>query len=109
MHELGITQSIIAIVSENASSQKVSRVLLEIGKLSAIMPDAIRFCFDVCAKDTVLDGAKLEILEIEGRAECNDCGNQIRLEQLAGHCSCGSRNLTCIAGEELNIKEMEIA
>lgn len=106
---MGITQSIVAIVSENAGNQKVNRVLLEIGKLSAIMPDAIRFCFDVCARGTVLDGAKLEILEIEGRAKCNDCGNELILEQLAGHCQCGSRNITCIAGEELNIKEMEIA
>ncbi|MBL4682270.1 MAG: hydrogenase maturation nickel metallochaperone HypA [Pseudomonadales bacterium] len=109
MHEMGITQSVIAIVIENANSKKVIRVLLEIGKLSAIMPDAIRFCFDICAKGTVLDGAKLEILEIEGRAECNDCGSQMVLTQLAGHCRCGSRNLTCIAGEELNVKEMEIA
>lgn len=43
MHELGITQNIIAIVSENAQNKKVQRVLLEIGKLSAIMPDAIKF------------------------------------------------------------------
>ena len=47
MHELGITQNIIAIVSENAQNKKVKRVLLEIGKLSAIMPDAIKFCFDI--------------------------------------------------------------
>ena len=39
MHEMGITQSIVAIVSEQAAGRKVRRVTLEIGKLAAIMPD----------------------------------------------------------------------
>lgn len=61
MHELGITRNIVAIVSERASGQRVIRVRLTIGRLSAIMPDAIRFCFDVCAHNTPLEGALLEI------------------------------------------------
>ena len=50
------------------------RVRLEIGQLAAVMPDAMRFCFDVCARNTVLEGAALEIVEIPGRALCDDCG-----------------------------------
>jgi hydrogenase nickel incorporation protein HypA/HybF len=61
MHELGITRNIVAIVSERAGEQRVIRIRLSIGKLSAIMLDAIRFCFDVCAKNTLLEGALLEI------------------------------------------------
>ena len=108
MHELGITQNIVAIVKEHANGNKVSRVLLEIGKLSAIMPDAIRFCFDICAQGTVLAGAKLEILEIPGLAECSQCGAKIPLEKPFGICQCGSVQLNLITGEELKIKEIEI-
>jgi hydrogenase nickel incorporation protein HypA/HybF len=108
MHELGITQNIIAIVTEHAKGQKVQRVLLEIGKLSAIMPDAVQFCFDICAKDTLLEDAKLEIREIPGLAKCRQCGAKISLEQPFGICNCGSRELDLIAGEELKIKEIEI-
>ena len=68
MHEMGITQNVVSIVSEKAGDSKVSKVVLEIGKLSAVMPEAIRFCFDVCTKNTVLDGAELEIREIDGLA-----------------------------------------
>ena len=57
MHEMGITQSIVAIVSEQAAGRKVRRVTLEIGKLAAVMPEAIRFCFDVVAQGSALDGA----------------------------------------------------
>jgi hydrogenase nickel incorporation protein HypA/HybF len=108
MHELGITQNIVAIVAENANGAKVMRVQLEIGKLTAIMPDAIKFCFDVCSQSTVLEGAKLEIIEISGLAKCRQCGAIIPLNQPFGICECGSRELNIIAGEELKIKEMEI-
>ncbi len=108
MHELGITQNIIDIVSEKAGDKKVIRVKLEIGLLSAIVPDAIRFCFDVCAEGTPLKGATLEIEEIGGLGKCNSCGEEMSLSLLAGTCSCGSHDITCIAGKELKIREMEV-
>jgi hydrogenase nickel incorporation protein HypA/HybF len=110
MHELSITRSVVAIVAERAAGQKVTRVRLEIGALSAVMPDAVRFCFDVCAADTPLAGAALEIDEIPGLGTCNDCGALVRLHALVGTCpNCGTSRLRLIAGQELNIKEMEVA
>jgi hydrogenase nickel incorporation protein HypA/HybF len=108
MHELGITQNIVAIVNEYAQGSKVSRVSLEIGKLSAIMPDAIKFCFDICSQGTVLAGATLEIIEIPGLAKCRQCGAEIALDKPFGICKCGSVHLDLITGEELKIKEIEI-
>jgi len=109
MHELSITRSVVAIVSERAAGQRVTRVRLEIGRLSAVMPDAIRFCFDICAADTPAAGAALEIDEIPGLGCCNDCGAQVPLNELIGRCpNCGTASLRLIAGQELNIKEMEV-
>jgi hydrogenase nickel incorporation protein HypA/HybF len=108
MHELGITQNIVVIVTEHAKGAKVSRVVLEIGKLSAILPDAVKFCFDICTKATVLEGAILEIREIPGLAKCRQCGAEIALDKLFGVCKCGSVQLDLITGEELKIKEIEI-
>ncbi|HMS41535.1 MAG TPA: hydrogenase maturation nickel metallochaperone HypA [Pyrinomonadaceae bacterium] len=107
MHELGITRSVVAICAENSNGAAVKRVTLEIGKLSAIMPDAVRFCFDICAKGTVVEGATLEILEISGLAKCKICGEKVELKQIVGRCICGSNDLQIIAGEELKVKEME--
>ena len=109
MHELGITRNIVDIVSERAGAAKVIRVSLQIGALSAVAPAAIRFCFDVVSKGTVLEGAELQIEEIPGRARCNTCGSEFAIEQPYGRCGCGSSSLRCITGEELKIKEMEIA
>jgi hydrogenase nickel incorporation protein HypA/HybF len=67
VHELSITRNVVAIVSERAQGQRVTRVRLEIGRLSAVVPDSIRFCFDICAQGTPLAGAELEIIESAGQ------------------------------------------
>jgi hydrogenase nickel incorporation protein HypA/HybF len=108
VHELAVTRNIVEVVCEKAGSAKVLRVTLEIGRLSAVMPDAVRFCFDIVAKGTAADGAALEIREVPGRGRCGNCGSEMALEQLFGHCECGSNEIDCIAGQELKIKEMVI-
>ena len=112
MHELSITHSVVAICAERAAEQgmdtRVTRVTLEVGKLSAVMPDALRFCFEICAKDTVVEGAELEIIEVPGVARCRDCGGEVALVEIYGRCVCGSANLELFAGQELKIKQMEV-
>src|SRR6478672_3564090 len=76
MHELVLTQSIVDLVGNHASGQKEQRVTLEIGKCSGVMTDALRFCFDIAAQGTALEGAALEIREIEVRALCAVCGKE---------------------------------
>jgi len=107
MHELGITQNIVAIANEYAEGAKVHRVTLEIGQLSAILPESIRFCFDICCQGTLLEGATLEIIQTPGLGRCRTCGTEIPLTQPFGRCPCGSANLDIIQGEELKLKELE--
>jgi len=108
MHELGITQEIIALVTERAQGARVLRVVVEIGKLSAILPDAVRFCFDLCSEDTVVEGAVLEILHTPGRGRCRVCSEEVVLERPFGQCVCGNSDLEFLAGDELRIREIEI-
>jgi hydrogenase nickel incorporation protein HypA/HybF len=54
MHEVGIAQGMIAIVSEHARGARVARVVVEVGKLSAVLPFAVRFCFDLCSEGTAV-------------------------------------------------------
>jgi hydrogenase nickel incorporation protein HypA/HybF len=108
MHELGIARNIVSIAIAHAGGARVKRVSLHVGQLSAIMPDAIRFCFDVCSRNTVVEGATLAITVVGGRGRCRACGQEMSMERPFGLCVCGSRQLECIAGEELLIKEMEL-
>lgn len=108
MHEFGIAQNIVAIACEHAHGAKVRRVSLKIGKLSAVMPDAIRFCFDVCCEGTSLAGAALEIIEVPGIAHCQACGAEFGVDSLFNICTCGSTSVKLIQGQELNLKELEM-
>ena len=68
MHELSLTHDIVAIACDAAAGRRVHRVTLEIGRHACVMPDAIRFCFDVVAKGTLADGAQLCIHVTDGDA-----------------------------------------
>ena len=112
MHELSITQSVVAICAERAARQgahtRVRQVTLEVGLLAAVMPEAMRFCFDACASGTALEGAELEIVEIPGRARCLACASEMAVTGLLDTCACGSAQLFLISGEELRVKQMEV-
>lgn len=66
MHELAITEGIVATVTEKLPDKKITLVRLEIGALSGIVADSVRFCFDLVAEGTPLEGAELEIIESAG-------------------------------------------
>lgn len=108
MHELGIARNIVAIVSDAAHGRRVRRVTLEVGRLSGVMTDAIAFCFPIAAEGTALEGAALDISEIEGRARCVACATEFAMPTLYTTCPCGSRKLERLQGDELNIKTMEL-
>jgi hydrogenase nickel incorporation protein HypA/HybF len=87
----------------------VLRVRLEVGQLCGMLPEAIRFCFDVCSKGTPVEGATLEIVEVAGRGRCSACGAEPAMTAPLGRCPvCREPSLRMVAGSELNIKEMEI-
>jgi hydrogenase nickel incorporation protein HypA/HybF len=108
MHELALVQSVVEMVSEHAQGHGVHRVKLEIGKLTCVMPDALRFCFDIVTAGTPLEGARLEITEIEALARCRACGETFVRETLWASCRCGARDYERISGEELRVKEYEL-
>ena len=69
MHELGIVQEVVAIASESADGRRVRRVVLEIGALTAVVPDALRFAFDLVAEGTPVDRAEEHWRDAAGEIE----------------------------------------
>jgi hydrogenase nickel incorporation protein HypA/HybF len=66
MHELAIVSGIVDAVTERSGGDRVVRVVIEVGRLTAVLPDALRFCFEVVAQGTTAEGASLDILETDG-------------------------------------------
>jgi hydrogenase nickel incorporation protein HypA/HybF len=109
MHELSLTETLIDLVQEQVQGAQVQRVVLEIGQLSAVLPEAMQFCFTACCAGTSLAAAQLEIVEVPGLAHCQDCGASVALEQPFGLCDrCGSLNLHIVQGQDLLLKSIEL-
>ena len=113
MHEMALAEGIVQIVESAARANDalaVRAVWLELGALSHVEPDALRFSFDVVTRGTVAAGARLEVLTTPGRAWCMPCGASVDLARLGDPCpKCGSHQLQVTQGEEMRVKEIEIA
>ncbi len=105
---MSLATAIVDTCVERAAGNRVLRIRVEVCQLAAVLPDSLRFCFELCAQGTTAEGATLEILETPGRTECLTCGETITLSSPLGRCECGGR-LRTISGEELRIRDMEIA
>jgi hydrogenase nickel incorporation protein HypA/HybF len=108
MHELALTGSIVASIRERLGDARVVRVRLAVGRLTAVMPDAMRFAFEACTEGTALAGARLEIEEVPARGRCHGCGRESALDGVVALCSCGSADVEVLAGRELLIREVEV-
>lgn len=110
MHELSIAEQIVDIARDYASREDVTAVReieLEIGTLSGIEIDALTFAMDVVTKSTVLDGAKVTIIDVPAAARCEDCGEEFLLEDFYAPCTaCGGFRNTPIRGQELRVKSL---
>jgi len=108
MHELSITQSVVEAITSRMGDAPVVRVRLEVGKLSGLVPDAVRFCFEMVAAAPPCAGAALECDEPMGSARCRDCGVGFETAEVFPLCGCGSADVAVLGGTELRIKEVEV-
>lgn len=108
MHELSICQSIVDSVCEAVPEGEVLVVTLEIGKLSGVVPDAVRFCFDACTRGTRVEGARLDVVDVPGRGRCGSCERELDVNELVAQCPCGNPFLEILRGRELRIRSVEV-
>ena len=113
MHEMALAQSMLEIVEQAARENRAPRVTVvrvEVGALSHVEPDALRFCFDVVTRGSLADGARFDIRVIPGAAWCMPCATTVPLARLGEPCPrCGSYQLAVSAGDAMRVSEIEIA
>lgn len=112
MHEMSLCESILQIVedeSQRQGFQRVVRVRLEIGRLSGVEIDAMRFCFGAVTRDSLAADADLEIIELPGKAWCLPCACEVEVGQRFDACpQCGSYQLQVTGGDEMRIRDLEV-
>lgn len=109
MHELAIAQGIIDTVTDRLPGSRVSLVSLEVGPLSGVVADSLRFCFDLATEGTGLAGARLEIHEPPARCRCRLCDGEFSADGPVPLCACGSADVTVLSGQDLRIISVRVA
>lgn len=112
MHEMSLCENIREIIQEHAAEDgfaRVDRVWLEVGPLSCVEPDALRFGFDVVMRGSIAEGAAVEIITPPARARCLICRQTATVQQRYDPCPfCGAGPMEMIQGAALRISKLEV-
>ncbi|MEI7769428.1 MAG: hydrogenase maturation nickel metallochaperone HypA [Chloroflexales bacterium] len=114
MHELSIAMNLVEVAesaARKAGATKVTALYLRIGALSAVVPDALRFSFEIAADGTILAGASLEIEELPVRVFCEHCAAEADLPnpQIFRCPTCQRPTGHMVQGRELELTSLEVA
>ena len=109
MHELSLSSAIHATVEKHAAGRKVTLVNVQVGKLRQVVPDSLAFYFDVVSRDTVCEGARLELEVIPARLRCRSCENEWEPDFPTFRCPfCVNSNVEVLSGEEFLVDSIEV-
>jgi hydrogenase nickel incorporation protein HypA/HybF len=110
VHELSICDAIVSTTMHHAEGKAVTQVTVRIGHLRQVVPDALRFGWELLTEPTNLKGAELVIEQVPATVSCTECGEETRLDMPILACgSCGSFEVKLLSGEEFLIVSMDIA
>ena len=112
MHEMSLAENVREIIEDAGREQgftRVTSVRLEIGRLSSVEPEAMRFCFDAAMAGSLAEGARLEIVETPGQGRCGACGRDMPIESLYEACPhCGGYRIRVTGGDAMRIMDLEV-
>ncbi len=112
MHELGIVSYIIKQIEGVATKESLSKVYsvtLDVGEVSAILPDIIQSCWKWSTDKTeLLKGSELRCNQITAMTICNSCKKEYETVANGKICPyCKSEDTVLLYGQEVSIKEIE--
>lgn len=112
MHELSLAENMRELIEQEAQAQAfsaVKEVTLEVGALSHVSEDAMRFCFESAMLGSCAEKATLTIISSEGKGKCPHCGHESMIEHLYDACEqCGGFGLSVISGDLVRIRALAV-
>ena len=109
MHELSVASAIVATAERHANGNRVTAVHVRVGRLRQVVPDSLRFCFGMVARESVCEGAVLELEIIPAVLRCKACEHEWEIEEPPFWCpECAGGDVAPVRGEELEVESIEI-
>lgn len=112
MHELAITESVIDLINREAREKGFKKVLgisLRVGEYSGIIPECIKEFFPIAARDSIAQGAELEIISLPATFRCMECGYEGAVSRKEACCpQCQSRGIRMVSGREFYVDSLKV-
>ncbi|KGF71845.1 hydrogenase nickel incorporation protein HypA [Neosynechococcus sphagnicola sy1] len=113
MHELGLLENTLELALGYAQQQgasQIHRLTLRVGQLSGVMPEALRFAFDVVVQGTIAANAELEIETIPAICYCPTCQQDFQPPDWIYECpDCHQLCTQLLQGRDLELVSLEVS
>jgi hydrogenase nickel incorporation protein HypA/HybF len=113
VHELAVCHGLLEVAREALGrlpfpAPGVTTVAVRVGRLTAVVPESLRYHWALLTPGTPLEGAVLLIEEVPIRARCVECAARFEIDILAFSCpACGSGFVELLSGRELQVVSLE--
>lgn len=112
MHELGICRSLVdvalAAMAERGTTRPATSLQVQIGRFTAVVPDSLRFYFEIISRGTLLEGAELAIESIPLRTRCRSCAHETEPELPSLLCATCDGVVEVVSGRELRLVSVDV-
>lgn len=106
---MSLASAVSATAIKHAKGRKVKLVSLTVGGLRQVVPDSLEFYFGIVGRDTVCEGATLELELVPGRLRCEPCQYEWELELPLFRCPhCFQTEVDVLSGNEFQVESIEV-
>jgi hydrogenase nickel incorporation protein HypA/HybF len=113
VHELSLMQDTVILAVQHArqaGGTRIHRLMMRIGPLSGVVPEALEFAFEVVARGTMAEGARLEIERVPILCHCAACAREFEAADMLCECpECHQPSSEIRRGREMHLMSVEVS
>jgi hydrogenase nickel incorporation protein HypA/HybF len=113
MHEAGLIQGMLATAereARRAGGTRIELVRLRVGRLSAVVPEALEHAFAALKTDTMARDAAMEVEYVPGLLFCATCERDFSADDMIGECpTCGAPSGFVKDGMDVQLVSLEVS
>lgn len=114
MHELPATRGMLDVAldaAREAGATRIREIHLVVGELTSMVDDSVQFYFDIIARGTMAEGARLVFRREAALLACDACGHEEEVvPPLRPACPrCESLRLRVTGGQAFRVESLDVA
>jgi hydrogenase nickel incorporation protein HypA/HybF len=108
MHEFAIAEGVVQTAVRHADGRRVMVVSMRLGALRQVVPETLSFAFELAARGTACEGARLEHELVPCRLRCPSCRVAWTATEPDFRCRTCASPAVVVSGNELEVQSIEV-